>query len=295
MAGVYVMAGMEGLGGIVECQISGGVQELVQGSGGDVDPTWASLIDEAPEINVNTVHVSTALGTYKFLTGAALSGLDFWFQALEAGAVRDADGFVKMTGYKGIGVPGAINVSQGGEAVLPLRFVLTGDASNEPLTAAVATTGVAATGVTEKFTLGPVSLNTTDIEVQDATIDPRHELEVHRDSGIAYPTHVSVIGRQPMFSFTTRDLSKWATIKASGKSGLKVTGCEVYLRALDAGGTVVADGTASHIKFACTEGVAYVGDGGGGHGAAGSMRVTVFPTDDGTNDIVQVSRNVAIT
>ena len=127
--------------------------------------------------------------------------------------------------------------------------------------------------------------------IQDVTIDMGLNLFVEFAGGEMYPTFIGVQVSAPVISFTTLSLP-WTTV---GLNGLAITALSVYLRKYSTTGAV-ANGTAQHIKFAATSGLATIDNSGGGANDKAPITVRCQLVDpDGSDSALTVNAAIAIT
>lgn len=281
------------IGGIQSQAIDNRIQEYLGNGSGRVDPTYAAILNTEPLLSFSTTSIAAGLTAVPF-AGADASSFLFGFQAVAGGGTR-ASTFAHATAYDGLAIPRRITATQGQEALLDVDVFAVGDTSNEPLS--VATTTISITGtVTEAFTVGPASINGTEIDAQSITVDFGIQYKTESHSGYAWPILGYIDRREPTITIRTLDMSKWATLQPDGAGGLAVTAGIVYLRKMAEGGTFrVADGTAQHCKFTVTDGIATASTAGGEHSGEAALDITIKPVYDGSNDIIQISTASAIT
>lgn len=212
---------------------------------------------------------STQIKTILDLTGINIydmsaNNTDVYFKAAEDGASRQGNAeelHFRYRAAKAVLVPQSITASQGALAELTCTLYYLFDGTNAPLVPA-GTVAVAGTSThSEGYGLGPVSLNTTDLNgVSSWTLDFGIGLKLKTSDGDQYPTWLSVETIAPTLRFSCYKES----LLAYGIGGTASTGVEFWLRAK---GKVanVANGTSSHIKFSGTTGAIYVDDMSGGN------------------------------
>jgi hypothetical protein len=274
--------------------VTSGIQAIVQGGSGSVDPTFAGIMFADPRIEFDTPHVAAGLAAIG-IAGDIPTTLLASFEQNTLGGLRSGTHRTVIPTAALI-VPRTLSVVQNSEAMISYEVFMYGNTTTAPFTVDTGAQTVAQT-VSEKFTLGECSLGGTDFEAQSLTIDFGIEVAVHSSSGLPWPLHVAIRNRRPSISITTLDLTKLATVfPGSGALGLTVTSGIMYLQKIAAGGgTRVAAITAEHIKFTVTEAVAHFTTTGGGHNEESMMNITIEPAYDGTNAIIQIDTASAIT
>lgn len=289
MSNVYTIfnAAINGtsLGGITRQRVSRGIQELIQGASGGVDPTWAGQVGQAPEFEFDTVHVATALGLIG-ISGLAISAnVVLGFQKKESGATRaSGSSHVKATMAAGLIVPTRISASQGKEATYSIAVHgVSADGVNSPMTIQGSQTLSGVQACDEKFTVGPIVINGTTYQTQDMSIDFGLSVQKKQHSGLIYPTAAWIEERKPNVTVTLNDM---AGLTCDGT----ITNVVLYLRSLD----TPASAESAHIKFTFTAGLYYSGDAEGSHAADASCPIELRPVWDQSNAIMQIATAQAI-
>lgn len=295
---VYSLLGIKNdsavIGGIRNQMVTSGIQTVVQGGSGSIDPSFTGVMFADPRIEFETVEIAEAL-TACGIAGDLPTTLLCAFEANTLGGVRSGT-HRTVTPFGALIVPRTLSVSQNSEATISYEIFCYGDATNAPFSVSTSAQTIGQV-VSEKFTLGKCTLGGTDFEAQSLNINFGIEVAVHSNSGVPWPLHVSIRNRRPVITITTLDVTKLATVwPGSGAMGLGVSSGIFYLQKIaEGGGTRVAAATAEHIKFTVTEALATVSTIGGSHNAEVAMGITIEPAYDGTNAIIQVNTASAIT
>ncbi len=290
LTGAYVNSSV--IGGITNQQLSPGVQTLIQGGSGSVEPTWGGVMKIMPVLSFTTVHIAQALSAIPLMTGRSGTNgqCKLAFENVETGA------YLTLTPYKWLAVIRSIDASQDQEASCNVSIMAIGDTSNAPL--AISTTASPMTKVvSEKFTIGPVVVNgSISYETQSISIDPSIEESMLSDSGALWPTSGYIrSNREPKISVATRDLSKSLALMATTNAGLTLTGIVAYFRKkVEGGAGNAANNAGSHIAISGTKGVAYISDLSGAHGSESTLQVDASLVNDGINSALLVSTAASI-
>lgn len=185
-----------------------------------------------------------------------------------------------------------ITAGQTGNASISCALTFPYDGTNEPVVPAGNVALAGSPSAAENFTVGPVWINGAQFtSVQEITIDSGLDLLVAFGEGELYPTFVGLRQSTPMITIRTLELP-WPTV---GLNGLPLTSLSVYLRARNSTGRV-ANGTASHIKFAATAGIVTIEETSAGANRESGTTVKVALIDAaGTGNALTVNTAIAIT
>lgn len=281
------------IGGIQNMTPSPGIQPVVQGGSGAAFPSYAGVLMHDARVNFTTVQLAQMLALCGITGYSPSSSADFAFQMNTEFGTR-ASTYRKLGAYKCLVVPRTLDLTQGKEATLAVEVFAAGDDSNAPF--AVGTGSLAWTqAVTEKFTLGPMQLNGTDVQLQSLRLDFGLDIKSVSRDGLAWNVAYYIGEAKPKFTMTTFDLALMGTIQNGPAGGLAVTSLLAFAQKIAEGGdNRVAAATAEHISFECTDGLAYIVDVGGGHNSEIPMQICVEPVHDGTNAIIQLDTTAAI-
>jgi len=273
--------------------VTSGIQTVVQGGSGSIDPSFAGIMFADPRIEFETVEIAVALAAMG-IGGDLPTTLLCAFEQNTLGGVRSGT-HCTVTPQGALIVPRTLSVAQNSEATISYEIFCYGDATHAPFSVSVTGQTIGQI-VSEKFTLGKCTLGGVDFEAQSLNINFGIEVAVHSNSGVPWPLHVSIRNRRPTITLTTLDAAKLTTVYPGSLAlGLTVSSGIFYLQKIAAGGGArVAAATAEHIKFTVTEAVAHFTTVGGSHDAEVGMGITIEPAFDGTNAILQVATASAI-
>ncbi len=278
--------------------INPGLETMVERSDGQVDPTFAAVMTQAPTVTFDTTAVARALA-YIGLSGLAITGAgtptDLWFQRIAKHGTRmTGSSSTKFTVAEGIIVPTKLEASAKAFASVGYSVhACSTDGAASPL--AVTNNAAMPTIVStrEYFTVGPASINGTAIEnASSFSFDPGIEVQVLHDGGAAYPTFSFIQARKPTITIKTTNLAIITTL--GFYAGQNATDSVFYLQKCQQNGMRIANGTAEHIKLTIDDGLMTVGEVGGDDGPA-ELEIKIEPTFDGVNDVVALNLASTIT
>ena len=207
---------------------------------------------------------------------------------MDGGLRGGAATHIKITAATGIIIPTQVRAAQAAEATIGYRALPTSaDGVASPIAILADQSLEAGQGVvSEIYTLGPVSINGTELEgVDDITIDFGITVTDKKSgSGAVYPTFIGIMSRQPSFTVRTFDLDAFATW---GLDGVAQGETDSTVQLLDqlAGGV---RGT-SPITFTIDAGMIHCESIDGTHGQQSSGSVRITPVWDGVADIIVIS------
>jgi hypothetical protein len=272
-----------------------GTQELVLGSDGAADPTYAAVMGQRPTLTFTTTDIYAALSSFG-IDGTAISSGKVALQKLAEGGVRSSSAdHILLTIANGIVVPTTLNATQGAQATLSYTAHITSsDGTTAPITMTVnnlwsAITSAIGTssGVANAFTLGPVSINGTTLDgVQNVSVDFGINVFVADSDGQPYPTFASIMTRQPVITFSTYDLELFNIWNdAIGVEAQSATDSTIEFAKLTEGGVRAATGSA---RLTFDEGIVSMRTIPANQGNAIIGQCQYTPTHDGTNAIIVV-------
>lgn len=283
------------IGGITDMSGTPGVQALVQGASGAAVPSYGGIMMQDARINLTTLQIAQMIGLCGVAGYAPSTSADFAFQLNAPSGTRSGT-YRKLGAYGSFVVPRRLSLAQNREATLTVEVFAFGGASLSNGPFSVGTGSLSWTqAITEKFTLGPMEINGTAIEPQSIDLDFGLNVEVDTNSGTPWNLGAHVESWAPKIDIVTFDQTLLDTFLPGAAGGAAVTLVEFFAQKVsEGGGHRVAAATAEHVKFTLTDGLAYVSDAGGGHGAKVPMTVRVEGVYDGTNAILQVDTTAAI-
>ncbi len=193
--------------GISNLAYSQGLNELIMGADGQVDPTFVTVGTQTPSLTMTSSAIATIL-TACGISGRAITNADTlttYFQKSAEGGVRSGGSTnIKLIMSQGIIVPRTLTGSQGANATIDLEAIATYDGSNNPVLITGSQAYTPSSGVSEVFTLGPATVNGAALNgVQSVTVDFGISLIVSGGDGQVWPTFVTIGTRQPSITTTS--------------------------------------------------------------------------------------------
>ena len=287
---------------VVSTRLGPGVQELIAGGDGQVDPTYAAVMSQSPTFGWTTTAIKAGLDAIGIDGGkiaAAPNDLDLYLQSYDAQGLRGAGStHIKVTNALGIIVPRSITASQGQVARYDMdAYLLSADGIAAPFTVTGSSALEGTPSVAEQFTLGPVKVNGTALEgVESTTITFGIRLYGPRAyEGHVFPYYVAIASRTLSIDVrvTQADLLLAAKFGISGVAQ-GATDSVVYLRKLAEDGTRVAEATEEHISWTMDQGRAHVVEQSADHPNPYMATVRLSPTYDGEAAILVLDTTAAI-
>ena len=277
--------------GNTDLNVSPGLITAIRGGGGSLSPTLAVKLGEEPKVSFTTKDVATALGAAGVLGLDLASGAKFSYSQIAQQGTRTAGStHVTATILKGLAIPKRLSVSKGELAELSYEIFVVDP--TKAVTTGLVISAVAALpsvpGAVGAFSLGPVVLNGTTIDVQGWSLDFGLNVEVVGSNGAVLPVAAGIMSQAPSLTIRTVDAGDLA------KQGTAITTVVAYLRKCTATGPV-ADATATNIKFTIEEGLFWADSASASHGGFVDCTLNVSPVFDGSNAIIVVDTASAIT
>lgn len=288
------------LDGIQSWTLGLGIEEMLNTSDGDANPTFVAVSGQNPTMEFSTIKLTNALTTIgvnglKIDSDVDDDGLEAWFRQVDEGGTRKiGSNHTKMTINEGIITPTNLTADNDTPATLNYLVSITYDGTNDPIVFAgsEALEGVATADV--YHTLGPININGTTVTgIQSMSVDFGNAVRTLRGDGQEWPTFVYSQAIAPTIRFRTLDVDLLRSLITIDGVPQSTTDSVVFLRKLAEGGTRVPDGTAEHISFTIDEGMISA-EAVNGDPELG-LDVMIRPTFDGTNAILVVSTATAIT
>ncbi len=289
------------LGGVTDFGLPPGIREIMLGADGQVDPTFAAVIDQAPTLRWTSRAIQAHLDLIG-QDGLAVSAtpLTAWLRRNTAQGVR-ATGSVhtKMEINLGLAVPRQIRAAHNDPngATIDYECIILHDGTNDPvvITEAQALPASDDEGVQQVFTCGQVSLNGTEVNgVQEIIVDFGIQVSTQGEKGLVWPTYAGIISRQPRITIRVLDPDVWADLGISGQVQA-ATDSEIYLRKVSAGGTRVIEATSEHIKLSMNAGRHFVDDVSGRHADWVTGSLVLTPLEEATTAPLVIDTACAIT
>lgn len=286
---------------LIQCTnrtIDPGNKTMVNRGGGDPVASWISMLEADPIISSETTEIARFGTNVNYLAGKAvdsagsgITSLDVYYSHLENFAARKSGSNHSKIGSitKALVCPKQISVRQGGEATASFDIVCcSSNGTAAPWTYAGSQSLSVTPDVTEKFTMGPIKENTTQLDgTLGWTFDFGCELKVLKDGGSIYPTWASIITNTPTFKIPTNDTTYLSSVGSVGR--ITSSTLDFYLTKLTnrmTGGVArVANATAEHVKFRIPSGQALItcGPATGSNNQVAELELTVQPvTSSGT-------------
>ncbi len=299
---LYHLHGINNNAGIFISQIdsqrvSPGMQIEVMKAAGHPQPLAVANVAQKPAVEFETPQVKTILDATGGLNIDDWAGAntDLFFKAGQNKASRVAAGsssHIRLRMAKAILVSNSIRAGNRQDAVASCRVLNPYDGTNEPIVPAGSQTLAGTPTAAEKYRAGPIWLNTSQVPgVQDVAIEFGNALIEGSGDGELYDTWIATEDSDPIITFTVL-ADAWTRF---GLNGLALTALSVYLRKYTTTGPV-ANGSASHIKFAATSGLISIDESSGANneGVTHSVRCTLVDPDGGGNALT-LNTAIAIT
>lgn len=293
--GVFVTAGGQ-IYGVMSKSMDPQNNVVAEGPDGLAFDQFAAVLQQSPIFEIETCAVSNALGMVGLAGYAIGAAADLWLQRIAAGGTRmTGTNSTKWTISAGLIVPRSISVEDGGIARYSMTaYGISADGTTAPLVLTASSTMPAITALDEMFTLGPVSINGAAVGgVKRVTIDFGVTPVVEFADGEGYPTFVGIESIKPTVRFSTLHANQAVT-----PLGLAVaqgaTDSKVFLRKLAKNGMRVANATAEHVSFSIDDGIVTLGSTAADNRRPAMQEYVITPTYDGTNDVLAVAVDQAI-
>lgn len=288
--------------GVQDWAFDPGLEKIITASDGMVDPTFASVAGLTPALTFSTLDLKAILDVVG-ISGKLVDsdvdnkGIRFWLQKFSDGAGLDS-GSVHTEGQfsDGIIIPLSISASQGGDAVIQYQvFGKSTDGVTSPLIISLNQSLPGTPGTAQKWTVGKISINGTDYEVTDASINFGLQPILDKSDGHLYPKFTGFTQRQPLITVTSPEVSKILnTFKDIGAVQTS-TDTVLYLTKRTLGSGLVAAATTEHIAFNIDDGMIQMTGLNAGQGGPGAATLEIQPIFDDTNAIIVINTAIAIT
>ena len=280
--------------GIVGQDVGFGIQAVAEGSDGAVDPTFVCVMNQNPSIGFSTRHVAVALAGCG-ISGCEIAGLDTYFQKVAKYGTRTGGATsLKFSIATGMMYPVRISARHNQDAEITYRAIaLSTDGLIAPVVLSATGTMPSGSGISEKFTAGPVKINGAAVAVESIDIDFGIQVSVEGSDGGPFPTFSAVMARNPIIRVRTPDRLASNVLGLSG-AAQGATDSVVYLRKLAKNGTRTADATAEHISFTIDDGMMYCSDITNRHGQRIGTEIVIHPIYDGSIAILVIDPACAI-
>lgn len=284
--------------GITSYTMNGNVQKGIMGHDGQVDPTFAAVLEQKPDLVIRTCDLSGLIEAVGFNALPVTELIVWWQKGVSCGTRASGSVHLKATAALGCAVMRTIapQHNQVCEAEVQI-FVRSSNGIADPWvwTESQALGGTIAP--VDHFTLGPVYVtpdggSRTNIPVNDWSLDPGINAEPVSNDGVSFADYVRIDKREPKFECTTPDVELVGDFPMNGV----VAATEFFLRKISPGtaGGRVANATEEHIKFTIADGLGTMDTLQGDHGSEASAKFSLDATYNGTNAIVVIDFTAAI-
>lgn len=283
------------IGQVNSQEMDPGIQQIVLGGGGRVDPTFAGVTGANPRPSFT----STALKPLLDLAGigglaiTAASPFTMWWRRRKSEGIWDDAAAVKEVVTRALLYPTRMEATHGGDpATISYELATIADGANSPRTVAIGQAFSADWPTVEEFWgLGPAFINNVraDLE-QSMQIDFGLEVNTIGGGGSVWPKEVHIRGRRPTISFNTLDMGLLGDTDTPGTTiGLGPVGIEiddaretsVFLRKFK-GPMYEADAETKHIALRVHAGRVTPQSYSGEHGSDASLPVLITGIKDDT-------------
>lgn len=228
--------------------------------GGALDRGAVIVGSTNPMVSLSTRNLTTVFGTVSPTVGYNCTGSSVFYyqQRASGGGFTGGSTFITVTAAKGFLQPMRLSASSGGTqaANLDLTFHALFDGTNIPLVQAGSAASGAAPGFTSAFYLGPVYVNSGQLEgVTSTDVDFGIQFDKIWPDGNIHPTSGSITSRTPVFSATFLRQEMIDSTIASFFSAVAAGTIAFYYYKGANGSGRVASATTEHCKVSATAGV----------------------------------------
>jgi hypothetical protein len=253
------------------------LEALTQFASGFPEPLFTAVRAVRPEIVFTTHQVGTAISEFG-LTGAALNGgnTDLYYKKVTDHGARYADAsavHIRLRAANAFGYCRSFRAKHRQDGTVEIRIACPYDGTNLPIVAAgsVALAGTAA--ASEFYTLGPVTVNGAACGGDELVVDLNPEMIEIGDEGEIYDTFCAVKTIRPTVMVKGVNMAPWTSY---GVTGAALTAFAGYFRRKTSDGNNVANGTASHVKFSCAQGLIAVEQSSGGGNNEAELNLKLY-------------------
>lgn len=194
------------------CNYNPGQTSTPAAAAGDVLPHSHSFLQAEPTFSFSTYEIDKAL-TATGLLATSNTLAEVYFQHTAQQGVRNST-HTLLTVAKGMFVPVSITASQGGLAEMSFELhAVSTDGTTNPVTQNVAASLPAYAPILAKDTLGPVSVNGTQITgVQSWSLTFNGDVQKNTSDGNVYPVVASLLSQAPTLTVTTNNVIQAQTL-----------------------------------------------------------------------------------
>lgn len=285
------------LNGVNQVSIDPALATAITNGGGYVDPSWVGIMSEMPTISGTLTEMAVALANFA-MSGFYLpqttvyTSIDFYLaQFLQGGTRTTSTTHRRVRVSEGLVCPKTITLTHDAIATMAIDVAPTYDGTNAAIISTASVALPSAAIVAEQFTLGTVKLQGSAIKgVSSVTFDFGLAIIRLASDGETAPTFVTIAERKPSYKIRSSDLSLLHTYIA----GVDLSNVTVFVQKMAENSKRVAAATAEHCSLISTDGLIIANPVGGSNNQVAEVELTVTPTFDGTNAIVQISAATAI-
>ena len=295
---------------ISDFSLDPGIERILQAGDGKVDAEFVATISQAPVINFTTSALKKGLDISGFDAYQITSATDFYFRKVQSGGTRaTGSNHIKVTVSDGMLIPRQLQGQQGSVATLSYDVLpISSDGKQAPLTIATSQALGGTPDETEKYTVGPASVNGTLVDgVQSTTVDMAIDEMLLSGDGSAFNTFAAIQERRPEVSVSVLDaavLDTFTTTETVNSSGPVTTDhlgqiaisstAKVSFWQVESGGVRKDPTASSHIVVTLNEGRVDVDQQAASNNDPFSPDLMMIGTDDGTNDPITISTSAAL-
>ena len=250
------------IGGVTDLRAATDPQFRAETAGGEIYPRGVAFTGQIPQGSFITYHVAKALAAIG-LTGydvnsaaTPATSLYLYLQKFATGSTREGvTAHIQYQGHRGIIVPRTLTVGYDADAAITYDFYLIKAGGNDPIVKTGSVTLPVAAADDERFTLGPMQIGGNVLTgLRRWTLDFNVAVRTEKADNDTWPTNVWISSIAPSLELIGID-PDWMydaandIIKLSGNAAAHADTI-FYLRKWDEDNvSVVADGTAEHVKF----------------------------------------------
>ena len=265
-----------------------GVGEMQERSGATIHPTISAVMKQEPVITLDTMDIATMLAVAG-IDPLVSTGTVIYFAKYNGPSYASGSVHIGITANDPLVVLKTMSGKQDETATMSYEGHAIYSDSTAPITISTTTALPTLSALGAAFTLGPVSFNSTEHEVQEWTLDTGLTVTKKSHKGIAYPQIAAVTKREPVLTGTVLNVGDVPMF------GSAESNAELWLRKVAEGGTRVSETTAEHIQLLLTASLAFSDDVSGDWGNENTQGFTMRPTKSGANAIITIDTAAAIT
>lgn len=265
---------------------------------GTMDVVFAGVLSAMPVLSFDTKALKTAL-SYIGYNGNTYDSVNVYLPQLESGGtIASGSVHTKISMDNAACYLQSITGSQGQEASASFRIYGVGDSTSYPVIISNSESLPQLSFTAEKYTVGTVYVDTTTkCDVQSITLNAGIEPIQRGANGDPYAKWVGVVSRSPNVEWTTTDVSLLDTIASTDSSpiGKKGNTCNFYFRKLENLSVPYADGDAQHIKISIAQMLVQPNNLNATSTDVNTLSLTGHAVYNGSDNIVAITTDVAIT